>query len=166
MSEVAGVTSSAPEPQDERPSSVWSTRAGRALAACAAALAIATIVGLIVMWPTSDGGPSTAPRSVAGTALQVTDRPCGSGTGQRCMLLVARIDEGRDKGQRLRLELGPRELAPAVKADKAIRINDLSGGRDAPIEQRYGFGSVDRRSPLLLLAIAVAVLAVVLVTWR
>lgn len=129
-------------------------------------MAIATIVGLIVMWPTGDGGASTAPRSVAGTALQVTDRPCGGGTGQRCVLLVARVDEGRDAGQRLRLELGPRELAPAVNEGEAIRINDVSGGRDAPIEQRYGFGSVDRRTPLLFLAIAVAVLAVVLVTWR
>lgn len=166
MSEVATVSKSVLERHRERLPSIWSTRAARALAVCAGGMAIATMIGLVALWPSGDNRSSMAPRSVGGKAISVTEHPCGGATGQRCLLLVARVDEGPDNGRKLRLELGPRELAPAVQAGEAIRVNDVSGGRDAPIEQRYSFGSVDRRTPLLLLAIAVAVLAVVLVTWR
>jgi uncharacterized membrane protein len=144
------------------PRSVWRTPAGRALAASALLLMVATIVGLLALWPW--GEPSTVPRgAVAGvtTRATVTDKSisdCGGPTRQSCLHVTARLDEGRDRGREVSVMIGPTAFAPDVDRGQAIRVLGSGGG--------YSFAEVDRRVPLLWLAVVVGIAAVALVRWR
>jgi uncharacterized membrane protein len=144
-----------------RPPSVWRTSAGRTLAAGAAALVLATIVGLAALWP--HGRPAVAAGSTPGGTVQATVvsksiKDCGGPTRQQCLHVTARVDDGHDRGRVVPVLIGPTDFAPDVDRGQAIRLLP-SGGT-------YAFAEVDRRAPLLWLAIAVAVVAVALVRRR
>lgn len=153
-------------PESRSPDSIWSTRAGIAFAFLTVALAVATIAGLLLLWPTGADHTSTAQKTVAAKATAVSVARCGGETGQSCRTMKAKISDGRDRGATVKLLLGPTELAPQVDVGDSVRLADVGKGASLPLAQRYSFGSVDRRTPLLILAIVVGVLAVVLVRWR
>lgn len=69
-------------------------------------------------------------------------------------------------GERARIVLGPVELAPRLDVGDKLRLTRIDVPPDVPDTEPYALGSVDRRMPLLWLAIAVAVGAVLLVAWR
>jgi uncharacterized membrane protein len=139
-----------------RSPSVWRTPAGRTLAGAAAVLLLATVVGLAALWPhgrapAASGG---AGGTVGATVVARSIEDCGGPTRQQCLHVRARLDDGRVAA----VLIGPTDFAPDVERGQAIRV--LSSGGT------YAFAEVDRRAPLLWLAIAVAVAAVVLVRWR
>jgi len=129
-------------------------------------LLLATIVGLVVLWP--DGDAIRRPGSfgppvdlVDGTV--VTDRvvPCqGSplGAGSRCRVATVRLTEGPEKGSTTDLDLFEGPGQPRVRTGDGIVVG-RAVGRDGV---DYYFSDFQRRSPLLLLGLvfAVAVVAV------
>ena len=136
--------------------------AGRTLAAVTGVLLLATIAALIALWPTKDPvdpGGAFGGRTIAGTAQRVEVAPCGP-LGQDCRRVVAVVDEGPDRGDRVTLELGPVEATQSVDAGQAIRLTRITGA--PPGTPRYGFGDVDRRLPLVWLFIAFAAMGVVI----
>lgn len=145
---------------------MWQTPAGRALAAVTIVLAIATLAGLALLWPSGNSNRSTAQRTVAATVETIHTERCGGGTGQRCVTIDARINTGPDRDAVVELSLGPTELAPEVGQGQDVRLADVGGGQALPLAQRYSFGSIDRRVPVALLAILVALVAIVVVSWR
>lgn len=142
-------------------SELLSTSSGRLLAAAAGTLALLTAVGLVALWPghlpggrqEAFGGPTVGARVTATSAVR-----CPGPTAQRCRRLTARIDDGSDKGRRVTLDLGPVDLTPSLQAGDRIRVQRSGGG--------YGYADVDRHVPMVWLAIALAVLAVLVARWR
>lgn len=136
--------------------------AGRTLAAVAGALLLATVAALIALWPAKDRvDPNGAfgGRTVAGTAERVEVAPCGP-VGQDCRRVVAVVDEGPDRGDRVTLDLGPVEATQSVDAGQAVRLTRITGA--PPGTPRYGFSDADRRLPLVWLFVAFAAMGVVI----
>jgi uncharacterized membrane protein len=137
------------------------TTSGRLLAGAAGALALLTVIGLIALWPggarggeqRAFGGPTLGAKV---TATSTVD--CPGPSAQRCRQLVVKVDNG----DRATLDLGPVELTPSLSEGDRVRVQRSDPG--AP--QRYAFTDVDRRLPMLWLAIALAVLAAIVARWR
>jgi uncharacterized membrane protein len=137
------------------------TRAGRVLAGAVGALALVTVIGLAVLWPAGTrggeqqafGGPTLAATVTATQTVR-----CPGPADQRCRQIVAKVSNG----ERARLDLGPLAVTPSLAAGDRVRVQRSEAG--AP--QRYAFADVDRRVPMLWLAIALAVLAAIVARWR
>jgi uncharacterized membrane protein len=140
----------------------------RLLAALLAPFLVATVVGLVVLWP---GGaePRAAPgvvsdelvdaRVVAEESGPCTGVPPGEGE-VTCARYSVRLDEGPDRGRTVELPEQP-EGVGSLDLDVSDDII-LSYVADAEPDLRYAFADRERRRPLLLLAGIFAVAVVVL----
>jgi uncharacterized membrane protein len=147
----------------ERRAAAWlregllATRSGRILAAAAGALALATIVGLIALWPgqlpggeqEAFGGATVGARVTATRTVR-----CPGPTAQRCRRLTVRVDNGRTAS----VDLGPVAATPALETGDRVRVQPNGNG--------YGYVDVDRRAPMIWLAVALAILALLVARWR
>lgn len=145
--------------------SVW----GRGLVMAVLALALATAVGLLALWPHTSrhaaGGQAGGGATLPATVTAVRDIRCPGPTAQRCRQLLVTLDAGPDRGRGVqRITLGPANVAPVVARGDAVRVQRADG---APVgAERYGFVSVDRRSTMLWLAVVFALLVIVLARRR
>jgi uncharacterized membrane protein len=138
-------------------SALLASSSGRLLAAAAGALALMTVVGLVALWPghlpggkqEAFGGPTVGARVTATRTVR-----CPGPTVQRCRQLTARVSDGRSAT----LELGPVTATPALQTGDRVRVQRSGNG--------YAYADVDRRMPMIWLAIALAVLAVLVARWR
>jgi uncharacterized membrane protein len=152
-----------PVPQASRPagSGLLASSSGRVLAAAAGLLALLTVVGLVALWPghlpagrqEAFGGPTVGARVTATRTVR-----CPGPTAQRCRQLTARISGGREGGRRVTLDLGPVTATPSPQTGDRIRVQRSGAG--------YGYVDSDRRVPMIWLAVALAVLAVLVARWR
>lgn len=132
----------------------------------ASVVAVATVVGLILLWPgevKSKIGEGIASKSEAAEIERVEEFACqGAGT-QRCRRAVARLRSGPESGKRARLELGAGGLNPDLAVGDVVRVvrNEVPPGAELPPGQRYNLTDFERRSPLLLLVLLFAGLVVV-----
>jgi uncharacterized membrane protein len=143
------------------------TRWGRSLSAAVALLALFTLAGLAILWPSGDGAgrrPQASAPTVAAKVAAVTERDCGGPVAQACREIAVTIGEGADDGRRERIVLGPVTVAATVHVGDGVRVQRVVGAQEGA--QRYGFVSVDRRGTMTWLAIAFAVLVLVLARWR
>jgi len=150
------------------------TRAGRLLVGVVAVVALLTIVGLIALWP-SGSGPTVdgaAKTTVGGTVTEVRSESCGGPTEQQCRTAVVRVEDGADQGAEVEVMLGPVEVSPDLQVDQNVRLIDQSpapgtpGAEDADAGPTYGFSGVDRRTPLLILALLFGILGAVVARSR
>jgi uncharacterized membrane protein len=150
-----------PPPKRERTSSHWA----RVLTVPVLVLAIATAVGLIVLWPGAEHhrGPSQAfgGKSVGAKVTAVRDIRCPGPTAQRCRQLEIEVG-----ARSAALTLGPANLAPHVEAGDAIRVQRVVAPAGAKHVEPYEFAGLDRRGTLLWLLLGFAALVVVLTRWR
>jgi uncharacterized membrane protein len=145
------------------------TRWGRVLGCAVAALAVATVVGLIALWPSAQHhGPSQAfgGKTFGATVTAVRDVRCPGPTAQRCRRLDARLDEGPSRGTPISLDLGPSALVSHYAAGDRIRVQPVDAGPGSRGASDYQFAGLDRRGTLRWLVIAFAVLVLVLARWR
>ena len=152
-----------PEPAAQRAprDGLLDSSSGRLLAATAGALALLTVIGLVVLWPghlpagkqEAFGGPTVGARVTATSTVR-----CPGPTAQRCRRLTARISDGRDAGHRVSLDLGPVTVTRSLQTGDRIRVQANGNG--------YGYVDVDRHMPMIWLAIALAILAVLIARWR
>jgi uncharacterized membrane protein len=152
-----------------RPPSVASgllaTTSGRLLAGAAGTLAVLTVIGLVALWPGGlrDGDQRAFGGPTLGAHVKATDTVrCPGPTAQRCRRVTVTIGDGPDAGSRATLDLGPVELTPSLSPGDAVRVQRSEPGA----AERYAFADVDRRTPMLWLAIALGVLAAVVARWR
>jgi uncharacterized membrane protein len=145
----------------------YADRWSRILAALVAALLIATVVGLVVLWPGS-GRPAHESQAFGGPTVGATvtgerEVRCPGPAGQRCRQLEARVD-----GRPIRLTLGPEDFTAPVKRGARVRVRRIvpEASIGASDGEPYAFVAVDHRSALLWLALAFAALVVVLTRWR
>lgn len=143
------------------------TRGGRVLAAAVSALALATLVGLVALWP-SDTAPADGAYAYGRAAIgaEVVERllvECPGPSQQRCLDVVVRVDRGPAA---LRLSLGPRELVSDLQAGDRVRVQQIEATPETGGRTQYAFAGLERRGALLWLAAAFAVLVVLMARLR
>lgn len=137
------------------------TRPGRLMAGAVLVLFLATLVGLVALWAPDDrGGDPRVQRvtTLAAEVVSVREEAC-PGTRQACRSIVARVDEGPDRGERTRITLGPVEVTPDLDPGDGIRVSRAEIPEGATAEA-YAYVDRERRGPQLWLAIVFAVLLV------
>ncbi|MEA2310056.1 MAG: hypothetical protein QOE28_24, partial [Solirubrobacteraceae bacterium] len=145
-------------------------RWGRALAGAVAALAVATAVGLVLLWP-GDVRPKTQGEALGGRTLAATvtggrDVGCGGPVAQRCRRIEVRVGEGPERGRVVGINLGPVGVVSSVDAGTRVRVVHVDASPGAAAGAGYQLVGVDRRGTLLWLVLAFAALVVALTRWR
>lgn len=131
--------------------------------------AVATLIGIALLWPSGRGLPSSAtgPPQVqyGGIVVGVERAPCNQ-PGQEnfdCAVAEIRLEEGPDKGDAVSLNIaeGPnaRHIQPGDKVRLAPAVEGASG-------QAYYFVDFQRSQPLLILGLIFAGVVIALSRWR
>jgi uncharacterized membrane protein len=130
------------------------------------ALAGITVVGLLLLWPSGAArhtvhglGPTTQ-----ATVTRSFIASCGGPTATRCRELDITVN-----GRHSTVLVGPASTAPAITAGTPILVSPvpLPHGQAAPPGyQPWQFVNIDRHGPLLWLAIALLLLAVIVIRLR
>lgn len=133
-------------------------------------LAVATLVGLVLLWPGRDievppevGRPSTV---VKATVERTTYRPCPSeqaGEESTCQVVGLRLQGGLDKGliTELTLNVLANPGVPAFEVGDRILVQPVGAAAGG-----YVYIDFQRSRPLLLLAGVFALLVVGLARWK
>lgn len=141
------------------------TSGGRLLVGAVALLALATVVGLVALWPgeapagSAQQGGGFGSATVGAEVVRVREGDCPGPARQRCRTIVVQVDDG----PQARLDLGPVELVSEFAPGDGVRVQRIAQPGDRAV---YVFSGVERRGTLLWLAIAFAVLIVVMARWR
>jgi uncharacterized membrane protein len=148
-------------PKRERTTGGWA----RVLAVPVVVLALATVIGLIALWPAGQThhGPSQAfgGKTLGAKVTAVRDIRCPGPVAQRCRQLQIKVG-----ARSAPLTLGPSKLAPHIENGDAIRVQSVSAPAGAKHVQPYAFAGLDRRGTLLWLVLGFAALVVVMTRWR
>jgi uncharacterized membrane protein len=138
-------------------------------------VALATVVGLIVLWP--GGGPTRAQQAAdvqmppgttypQGRVVSVQKVPCGSETpGQppQCAAAVMEVLDGAGKGDFQQIQLSPDIVAAGVEKGDVFVLTRDPGADGGPA---YAFSDYARGTPIVVLAIAFAVVVGLVARWR
>ena len=140
----------------------------RFFTAVVAVLAVATVVGLVVLWPghvettLAEGFAVDTQRA---EVQRVEERLCPNFTQQTCQLVTVRLESGPDSGENARLQLNPSSgLDPDLDPGDQIRVAkgpEARPGTEGVTGTGYSFYDFERRGPMLVLA-AIFVAIVVL----
>ena len=139
----------------------------RLLVAIVGPIAVATLLGLLILWPTGES-PSLGGAEIEqfkGTVSAVEENDCGPDVPSNfvCRTVTTTIDSGPDAGDRVSFETADPSSAEGLETgDKILltRSPDPEGGND------YFFADFQRGVPLVVLGIMFAVLVVALSRWR
>ncbi len=138
----------------------------RTFTGVAAALAVATLVGLVVLWPgkvDSQLASGIAVESLAAEVERVEETTCAGFQAQRCQLASVRLEEGPDEGELVQLQLGGAGFDPDLDPGDAIRVTEAPEpppGAEPVTGTGYSFYDFERGRPMLVLA-ALFVLVVI-----
>jgi uncharacterized membrane protein len=152
------------EPPPGRAASLRDTATGRALAGAVAVLALATLAGLVALWPTDRvQAPPEAQRAdtLAAEVVALQAAPCSAPRAEGCQWVTARLAA---TGEEVRLFTGEAVAEPEPALGDGVRLvrNELPPGVPARAGEAYTLVDFERRAPLLLLAAGFAVLVVAL----
>jgi uncharacterized membrane protein len=129
-------------------------------------VALATVVGLFVLWP---GGEQTRAQRAAevqlppgttypeGRVVSVERVPCGTeaaGQAPQCANVVVEVLDGPGKGDFQQLQLSADIVGGGVAKDDVFVLTRDAGAAGGPL---YGFFDYARGTPIVVLAIAFAV---------
>jgi uncharacterized membrane protein len=148
------------------------TRSGRLLLGAATLLLLATVVGLVALWPGArpDHGPSQAlgGATLPATVARTIDLRCPGPVAQRCRAIDVRLGRGAgaDRGRTTRITLGPVGSVVDVGRGDGVRVQRTGAPAGTEGTERYAFADVDRHGALLWLTLAFAALVIVLARWR
>jgi uncharacterized membrane protein len=139
----------------------------RAFAAAVAALAVATIAAMAVLWPgdvDSNVGESIVTDSEDATVLSVADFACSGFETGTCRDVRIRLDSGPRAGRVRRLALDDGTIDPEVSEGDELRVvrNPVPPGADPVPGREYSISDFDRQGPILLLVIVFAAAVVLL----
>lgn len=141
-------------------------------------VALLTLIGLVVLWPSGDdprvqaaAGQFQAPGTTfpEATVLSVepfdctglaTPAPGSPPLELTCAEVIARVDDGEDAGTSAAIQLPPEIFAVGIEVDDRLKLQRTPGDGINPAT--YSFNDFARQTPLTLLTIAfvVAVVAV------
>jgi uncharacterized membrane protein len=160
------------------------TRTGRVFATFALGLALATAVGVVILWPGDKPDLELAAVSAADSeraeVVGVTSEQCPPPQKGFCRSADVQLESGPDEGETTTIELGLGVTAPDLRPGDSIRVTATAPPQPVPSGQEgaqppaapagdapsYTFADYERRSPMLWLAIAFAALVVVFARLR
>jgi uncharacterized membrane protein len=131
----------------------------RLFTAIAVLLAVATAVGLAILWPgdsevTIGGGLAVDTQSAE--VLEVRESICPGFGQQRCQNVTARLESGPDEGRRIQLQLGATGLDPDVDPGDGIKVAEAAEpppGAPPIAGTGYTLADFERGTPMLVLAL-------------
>jgi uncharacterized membrane protein len=136
-----------------------------------AGIAVATVVGLVVLWPGDAEAPLNEGLTADTESAEVTAvelAPCPPPQTGDCADASVRLEDGADAGDEVTIPLGESGLAPELSVGDEIRVAQPAtaapeaGGAATPAPQAsYTFVDFERRSPMLWLGLGFAALVVV-----
>jgi len=141
------------------------------LAIVAGVLALATAVGILVLWPSGRGlglgeGIGLLDEVYDARVTDVTRGPCAGTTPEaqiECLTVSARLSQGPDEGRERTLEIPESPTTPDLRPGERIV---LSYNPDAEPGFEYQFADRQRRSVLAWLAVIFAVAVIALGRWQ
>ena len=128
-------------------------------------IGLATVVGLFVLWPSGEPTQAQQAAQVAlppgmtypeGKVVSVETYECGSDPAvpQQCATAVVEILDGEGKGDFQSIDLSADVVANGVEKDDTLVLTRDAGAEGGPT---YGFFDYARGTPIVVLAIAFAV---------
>lgn len=137
------------------------TRVGRLVLALLLPLTVATVVGLVVLWPSEDPPTVESGELVTATVTAVT--ACPDVPEGECALAEVSVTSGLDAGQTFVAGAPVGVGAPEVEVGDDVVLQANVG---APPDQRYVIVDFQRSGVLWVLAAVFAVAVVALARWR
>jgi uncharacterized membrane protein len=144
----------------------------RSFTLAAAALAVATLAGLVLLWPgeiESQVAQGIAVESEAATVESVEEGFCAGFATQSCQLVRARVESGPETGKRIEIQLGAGGLDPNVDPGDGIRVSKgpkPPEGAPAVAGTGYSLYDFERREPMLILALLFVAVVILFARWR
>jgi uncharacterized membrane protein len=140
----------------------------RRLALAVAPVVVATVIGMLVLWP-GGGGPDLTLFSgdqarADGVVTSSVRAPCqGSpeGTSADCQQLQVRVEDGPDTGRVIDIETG----GAASRLDVGAGDKVVLGYTEFDGDREYYFSDFDRDAPVLILLVLFAVASLALGRW-
>lgn len=140
------------------------TAPGRVLAGAVLVIALATAVGVALLWP--DGERIAGRAGVSATVQADVDAvravACRAPGAEDCRAVLVTVREGATRGARTTLRFGETVTDFKPQVGDRIRVvrNDVPAGADPAVVEPYTMVDFERRSPMLWFGIAFAVLVV------
>jgi len=139
--------------------------------ALAVVLAVATAVGMAVLWPgeTPTGvGESIVADTESATVTRVDQFACQSLGTNTCSRVTVRLESGPDEGRETSFQIGVGGLDPEVEVNDRVRVveNAVAPGAEAVEGQEYALSDFERRRPMLLLALLFGAVVILLARVR
>ncbi|HEV7534934.1 MAG TPA: YibE/F family protein, partial [Acidimicrobiia bacterium] len=163
------------------------TRARLLLAVLVGPLLLATVLGLVVLWP-ADASPPTpdfmggAAKLADATVVKVDRRACGGGdqsagngsqpAGQQtapCQEAKVKLTgraAGAEAGKVVDIEIGEGADSPVLRGGDKIVVGRAGTGQAGEPDGGWYFSDFQRRGPLLALAVFFALAVIVFGRWR
>lgn len=142
--------------------SLLSAPVGRLVVTVLALLALVTVVGIALLWPSGgdevDLGAGLAGETDGGEVVRVESAPCPGGTGDICGTLGVRLLDGESTGEEVEIQLLGGGLDPEIDVGDRVRVAEIEGPPGSP--PSYTLSDFERRAPMLWLLIAFVVLVI------
>ena len=128
-------------------------------------LAIATVVGIAVMWPDGDQAVEAAPASgsdaVQAEVTQIRQVPCQAPEAEDCTQVSAELLSGPDEGSTATFSTGNTVSSVDVSVGDHVRLLKNQIDPNAPVQgDPYTFLDFEREGPLIWLAIAFGLIVI------
>ena len=156
-------------------------RALKLMAAVLIPVALATVIGLVLLWPS---GTSDAERAAAeyfpegtlyptGVIVAIEPYDCGvpgaevgpSGEGaQICATVTVTVEDGPEATENVRLDLPPDVYGAGIDTGVRIVMSRVAGNGDP--DELYTFNDFARGFPIAILALAFVIVVIAVARWR
>jgi uncharacterized membrane protein len=130
-------------------------------AAIVAALAVATLAGMALLWPgdvDTKVGEAIVTKSDTATVIDVSEFACSGLDTDVCREVKIRLESGEDNGATKSLVLDNGTIDPEVSEGDELRVvkNVVPPGADPVPGREYSISDFDRQGPILLLVLIFA----------
>jgi uncharacterized membrane protein len=131
----------------------------------AGTLVVATVAGLVALWPAgstdAELADSLRPATYSAEVIGVEAAECQAPQARRCMTVKARLTEGPDAGSLASFSTGGTSADPQFVPGDAVRLASTGVEAEAQGLSAYAFSDFDRRAPMLWLLIGFAAIVIV-----
>ena len=142
--------------------------AGRVVAGACLALAVGTLLAMVILWPaSSELGRGGSPPAFTAKVTSVASAPCPAPGQQGCVRAQARLDEGPDYGTTVAFSLGGLGEEELLDPGDNVRLTRNEVPEDAPNQlEPYSLSGFERKAPLAVLTAVFVLIVVAFSRWR
>jgi uncharacterized membrane protein len=142
--------------------------AGRVFLGAAAFVIVATAIGLAVLWPDDDAEPKLgqifSSDTERGEVVRIEEFACSSAFTDACLNVTVRLDTGPTEGSETVIKnLGASggQIPPGLDVGDEVRLAEMFRPPGVTGPPQYSLSDYERRSPMIWLAVAFALLVIV-----